>query len=106
MVFRLLLLAAFAGIAYFAFLKRGRLPINLVLILAVMGCGGALIVFPALSGTLATAFGIGRGADLVAYVFEVGLLFLSLHSATRISELESKLVILTRELALAQAARK
>ena len=60
-VFRVILLIGLAGTAYYAFLRKNRLPLHLVVVLALLGGGAALVLFPALSNDVAHALGLWRG---------------------------------------------
>lgn len=105
MIFRIAMLIAFVGVAYFAFVRRNRLPINLMTIFVILGTGGLLIIFPEWSTALARLSGVGRGVDLINYTFEIGLLFICVHLFSRLADLEGKLIAVARELALAQASQ-
>jgi small membrane protein len=101
--FRLVLLLGLVGTAYYAFLRKNRLPIHLVLVLGLLGVGGTFVVFPDLSNDVAHLLGLWRGADLVTYLLEILLLFVVLHHAVRFSEMEANMTILVRRLALLEA---
>jgi hypothetical protein len=101
--FRVLLLLVLLGTGYYAFLRKNRLPVHLVLVLALLGTGALLVVFPDLSNDVAHRFGLWRGADLVTYLLEVLLLFVVLYYAVRFSEVESNMTVLVRKIALLEA---
>jgi hypothetical protein len=102
-VFRVILLVGLVGTAYYAFLRKNRLPIHLVLVLVLLGVGATFVVLPDLSNQMAHALGLWRGADLVTYLLEVLLLFVALHYAVRFAELEANLTTIVRKLALLEA---
>ncbi len=102
-VFRVILLIGLTGISYYAFLRKNRLPIHLVVVLALLGGGATLVLFPALSNDIAHALGLWRGADLVTYLLEILLLFITLHYAVRFSETEANMTAIVRRLALLEA---
>jgi hypothetical protein len=97
---RLLLLAAVGAIGWYAFVRRRRLPVHIIVVLALAAVAAALLVAPELSTRVANAVGIGRGADLVGYVVDVTTGFVVLHYYTKFVALEAKLTELTRALAL------
>jgi hypothetical protein len=103
MIARALLLGAVAAIGYYAFVRRRRLPVHLVLVLALLGTAAVLLVSPELGTRVAQSLGVGRGADLAGYVVDVLLSFVALHYYTKFIELEQKLTVVTRELALQRA---
>ena len=74
------------------------------IIYMVLGAGGILmILWPEFSTMIANAIGIGRGADLVFYLF---ILFSLFYYASLISELKSidqKITSLVREIAIINA---
>lgn len=102
-VFRVILLIGLAGTAYYAFLRKNRLPLHLVVVLALLGGGAALVLFPALSNDVAHALGLWRGADLVTYLLEILLLFIALYYAVRFSETEANMTAIVRRLAILEA---
>lgn len=103
MIIRLSLLAALAAIGYWGFLRRSRLPVHILLVFALLGVAGLAVVFPASTTVVANAVGVGRGADLVAYLVEVSLLFVCLHYYTKFVDLQRQITDLVRELAILRA---
>ncbi len=94
-----LVLAAFLWLVRFLARVRTR---GLVRAFAVAVALGAivLVLFPDLSVHVAKRVGVARGVDLVIYLSIVAVGFLGLHLVARQNDLESKLVELTRRLAL------
>lgn len=103
MLTRILLLAALALIGYRFFLRRHKLPVNIIVLFAFLGAGALMVIFPDATNDLAHLFGVGRGADLVNYLFEVAVLYVLLHYYTKFVEHEAELTRLVRELALLRA---
>jgi small membrane protein len=103
---RVLLLAAVAGIGWYACVRRHRLPVHLVLVLLLVGCAAALLVAPELGTRIANMLGVGRGADLVGYVVDVLLAFVALHYYAKFIDLETKVTTLTRAIALSSEERR
>jgi small membrane protein len=103
MIIRILLLAGLAAIGWLVFLRRNRMPVHIVLVFAMLACAGIAVVFPSITDPVARAVGVGRGADLITYLLEVGTLFVLLHYYTKFVELDRKLTEVVRELAIARA---
>jgi hypothetical protein len=104
MIVRALLLAGLAAIGWLVFLRRNRLPFHILVMFALLAVGAAAVVAPEQAlNDIAHWFGVGRGADLITYLFEVGAAFLLLHYYTKFVELQRKLTELTREMAILKA---
>lgn len=103
MIIRIVLLLGLAAIGYLGFIKRRRLPVNIVLLLVILATAALAVVFPEATNVVAHAVGVGRGADLIAYLVQVGLLFLSLHFYTKFVDQQRQIEQLVRELALLRA---
>jgi hypothetical protein len=63
--------------------------------------GIALAIHPDLSTRLANAIGIGRGADLMLYVFILFSLFQTVHLAARLKTIDARITSMVRDSALA-----
>jgi small membrane protein len=104
MIIRALLLAGLAATGWLVFLRRNRLPFHIVVMFALLGLGAAAVMAPEeLLDDVARAFGVGRGVDLITYVFEVAVLFVLLHYFTKFVELQRQVTELTREMAILKA---
>jgi small membrane protein len=103
MIIRILLLAGLAAIGWLVFLRRNRLPVHIVLVFALLAIAGIAVVFPDVTQDVAAAVGVGRGADLVTYLVEIGTLFVLIHYFTKFVELERRLTQTVRELAILRA---
>lgn len=98
-----ILLASFlAAAAIYAFGQRGRAPAVSFVMFIVAVAGVVLVLFPRLSTEAANMLGVGRGADLVMYVFAVigfvllGNLHLRMRAINEVTtELARTLAILT-----------
>ena len=78
----------------------GPLSYGMMLTAAV---GAVLVIFPELSTTIANAVGIGRGADLIFYVFML-IVFAAIANLHLRMRLHAEMTtVLARELALATA---
>jgi hypothetical protein len=101
MIIRALLLAGLAAIGWLVFLRRNRLPVHILIMFALLAVGAAAVLAPEQTlDDIAHAFGVGRGVDLITYVFEVGVAFLLLHYYTKFVELQRQLTEVARELAI------
>jgi small membrane protein len=66
----------------------------------MLGVGVFLVIVPDASNRVARLVGVGRGADLITYLFEVGVLFVILHYYTKFVELQRSITELVREVTL------
>ena len=97
------LLAALAIIAIYAFGQRRRSgPVSYGILAAVVA-GAVLILLPDFSTSIANAVGVGRGADLVFYVFMLIILAAVLNIHLRLRSDAEVLTKLARELAILTA---
>ena len=104
MIIRALLLAGLAAIGWLVFVRRNKLPFHIVLVFAILGIGAAAVLAPEKTlDDIALAFGVGRGVDLITYLFEVGAMFVLLHYYTKFVDLQRQLTSVTRELAILRA---
>jgi hypothetical protein len=103
MIFRILMLAGLAAIGWLVFLRRNRLPIHIVVVFALLALGGLAVIFAEHTDVIANAVGVGTGADLVTYVFEVAAAFVLIHYYTKFVELQKQVTDLTREIAILRA---
>lgn len=104
MIIRALLLAGLAAVGFFVFLRRNKLPFHIVIMFAMLGCGAAAVLAPEKTlDEIALAFGVGRGVDLITYLFEAGVAFVLLHYYTKFVDLQRQLTEVTRELAILRA---
>jgi len=104
MIIRILLLLGLAATGWLVFLRRNRLPFHIVIVFALLGVGAAAVLAPneALD-QIALYFGVGRGVDLITYLFEVAALFVLLHYYTKFVELQRQLTEVTREVSILRA---
>jgi hypothetical protein len=103
MIIRILMLAGLAAIGYLVFLRRNRLPIHIVVVFVILGAGGIAVLFPERTDIIANYMGVGRGVDLITYLFEVAAIFILIHYYTKFVELQRQLTTVTRELASLKA---
>jgi hypothetical protein len=108
MTIKLLLLAGFAMVALAA-ARTGPSPRHLavrrLVALALLGTAGLAVLFPDLVTWLAQLVGVGRGTDLVLYLFVIASAVVWLGVYRRFAEMDTRITQLVRSLALAEAAR-
>ena len=100
MIIRVLLLSLLALIGWRFFARRNRLPIHIMVVTGVLGLAAAAVIFPELTNDIAHAVGVGRGADLITYLVEIGLLFVVVHYYMKFVEHQAQITQLVREIAL------
>ena len=100
MIIRILLLSLLGLIGWRFFARRNRLPIHILVVVMVLGLAAAAVVFPELTNDIAHAVGVGRGADLITYLVEVGLLFVVVHYYMKFVEQQAQITQLVREIAI------
>ena len=100
MIIRLLLLTGLAATGWLIFLRRNRLPFHIMTVFGLLIAGGVAVIFPDVTQRVAELVGVGRGADLVAYLAIVVVMFVLLHYYTKFVELQRQVTELTRELAI------
>jgi hypothetical protein len=104
MIIRALLLVGLAAIGWLVFLRRNKLPFHIVIMFLMIGVGAAAVVAPEKTlDDVAHAFGVGRGVDLITYLFEAAAAFVLLHYYTKFVDLQRQLTDVTRELAILRA---
>jgi hypothetical protein len=103
MIIRILLLAGLAAIGWLVFLRRNKLPIHIVVVLALLAAGAWAVIFPDQTHVIAHYVGVGRGADLITYIFEIATLFILIHYYTKFVEVQRQVTQLTREMAILRA---
>ena len=99
---QILLIAAIIGFLSYVFWVRTAGSDRLIYV-ALVCAGIVLVLFPTLATRLANLVGIGRGADLVFYLFVIGSLFLSAHLLSRLHDAERRITKLVRRMAVDQA---
>ena len=71
----------------------------------ILLAAAAAIARPSLTEEIATALGIGRGTDVVLYVFVLALIGESFYFYSRYAELQREVTELMRHVSLAEARR-
>ncbi len=65
----------------------------------------AAVLRPEMTAVIAKSMGIGRGADLILYLFIIGFMGAALYFYGRIVKLETALTVLVRQFALQDKAQ-
>ena len=103
MIFQIGAIAVLALLVLYAFGQRRRSgPLSYGIIAAAL-VGALLVALPDLSTTLARAVGVGRGADLIFYVFMLIVFAAIANLHLRLRAHSEVVTLLARELALATA---
>jgi hypothetical protein len=88
-------------VAFFLYAMRVRSIVwDRVVLLALAGGGIVLALQPDLATDVANAIGIGRGTDLLVYVFVLFSLFHIVHIGSRLRRMERQITKLARASAL------
>jgi hypothetical protein len=107
--FQILAVSVLGGVFLRDLLKWSRSPASLlvrVLRLAVWAGSGVAITIPSLIQEVAQLLGIGRGADVVLYLFVLAFLWVSFFLYARCLRLEREITALTRHMAIRDAVRE
>lgn len=101
---QILLTLSLIGLALYVFRLRSLLLERAIYMAAAL-VGLIVIVRPEWSSTAANAIGVGRGADLIFYLFIVFVLFHSVSVMARLRRVDRQLTELARDIALLTARR-
>lgn len=100
MMIQIVLFAMLVTLALYALRQRQRSPVVSVAMIAVIACGIILVLFPDLSEWSASILGVGRGVDLVLYLFVIGALGAIFLLHLRVRAHSEALTAVARETAL------
>jgi small membrane protein len=103
MIIEFILLAAFALLAVYAYHRRGKSQVAYILIVFLSGMGMLATLAPGATTLLARFVGVGRGTDLVLYLFVIFVMTLLLQYFLWIRDMEIQLTQLARRQALNEA---
>jgi hypothetical protein len=106
MIIKWLLVPALVGAVFLSLRARSSLrgqARRKILAIVTVLAGVAAVLFPDLLQTLADAVGVKRGADLMLYGLALVLIYLVGSTSVRFREQESRVVLLARQVALAEA---
>jgi len=100
MIAQIMLSAGLSACLFYVFSLGRSLPIVRLGLFAVVLVGYIFIWFPGLTTRIATLVGIGRGADLILYIWIVVNLFLILRLHIKLREQSEAFTKLARQFAL------
>jgi small membrane protein len=99
---QIIIVLAILGFAYYTFGARTVLGDRLIYLALAFG-GLVLALYPEFSTRIANAVGVGRGTDLILYIFVLFSLFYFTSLASQLKRVEQQITALTRALAVDQA---
>lgn len=99
MVFQIALFAALIVFTFYIFRLRTPLT-DRIIFLALVVVGAVLVANPDLSTEIAHRLEIGRGTDLIFYVFIIASLFFAVTVTTRQRQMQRQITLLVRQMAL------
>lgn len=99
---QLIIILAMLGFAFYVFSARTVLRDRIIYLLLV-STGVILALYPDFSTRIANSVGIGRGTDLLLYVFIIFSLFHYASLASQFKKVEQQLTALTRAIAIQNA---
>jgi hypothetical protein len=82
-------------IVYVVWVRRRTMDRVLFILFGVVGA--ILILFPTFTTVVASWLGIGRGTDLVIYIFMILCLFYAVSTSAEINRIKAQLTALTRK---------
>lgn len=103
MMIKGILVLGFLGILSYALSQRRRSRFIANVMGTIVIIGVALVLFPDLTGDVANAVGVGRGADLVLYCFVLATLVAILNLHLRLREVLETTTDIARAVALTSA---
>jgi small membrane protein len=93
-------------VAFLIYVFRLRTVVLERMIYLAFGLGGVVVIlYPDVSTRLANHIGIGRGADLLLYIFIIFSLFHYVNITARFKRIERQMTEVVRSVALAEAMR-
>lgn len=103
MMIKGILILGFVGILSYALSqrRRSRFVANVMGIIVIVGV--VLVLFPELTGDVANAVGVGRGADLILYCFVLAALVAILNLHLRLRAVLETTTDIARAVALTSA---
>jgi len=103
MIAQLILTAFLLGILLYAWIEYRRAPVVGVLAMVAALTGLYFVWIPAHATRLAELVGIGRGVDLILYIWVVISLIMLLNLHLKLRVQKEMITVLARELAIANA---
>lgn len=102
---QLILIAAIAGIGVLAVWSLRSRRLSRFLVLALAALGVIFVLHPELTSRIAHFLGVGRGVDLMLYIFLVATVYALLQLYARVRTLDWQVTQLTRALAIANVRK-
>jgi len=99
---QLIIILAMLAFGFYVFSARTVLRDRIIYFILV-SAGVILALYPNFSTRLANAIGIGRGTDLILYIFIIFSLFYYTSLASQFKKIEQQLTTLTRAIAIQHA---
>jgi len=90
------------GLIYIIHINRSVLLHRSVL-LVIIALGIVFVIFPSLTSLIASLIGIGRGTDLIFYLFILFSLFIVVYQASELNKLNLKITEVVRYLSIQNA---
>ena len=100
-----ILVAAIVGIALLAVLSLRSRRISRWIALALAIAGVVFVMRPDATNRIAHLLGVGRGADLMMYIFLVATVYALMQLYARVRTLDGQITQLSRALAIANARK-
>jgi hypothetical protein len=104
MIIQVFLSALLLGVGVLAAAQRTTSRLLRIAMLLVIATGAFLVWVPEVTDRIAEAFGVGRGADLILYIWVIITLALIVFLYLRVARLSRNITQLARALALARPA--
>ena len=102
---QLILIAAIAGIGALALLSLRSRRVSRFVVLALMAVGAGFVVYPNATSRIAHLLGVGRGVDLMLYIFLIATVYALLQLHARVRTLDWQVTQLSRALAIANVRK-
>ena len=96
---QILFLAILAAFLYYTY-KVKSILVNRVIFLMLGAAGVFMILFPGVTSDMAHLVGVGRGTDLIMYLFMLNSLFLFVYVMSILKKLEQKITLIARNFAI------
>lgn len=103
MIIQFVLISIFLIACSFAFTRRKKAPIISVFIITQSCIGMILVIFPAITQTLADWVGVSRGVDLITYLFMAIMMMVLLDIYLKLHTTLEMLAATARRLSLLEA---
>ena len=103
MIIQCILIGVLAIIAVFAYVRRKKAPLVALFVLTLSSVGVVFVLYPPLTQSIAAAAGIGRGVDLITYLFMAIMLMIILDIYLRLLASMEMLTLIVRRLSLLEA---